>query len=305
MSTVAGSELPEHLPSGVLRLDLALQGGLPRARATLISGAELTGKTTLFLHCVAQVQLLGGLCAWIDTDNSLDPGYATRLGVDPFQALVSCPTSLEQTFGIAQELVRSGALALLVIDSLTALLPDLSLETPHNASGAWRALYSRLSLLRQTARARGTALLLSYQSGPFIASRLRWLAPSVETSLAFSTDLHLRLQTLRPWELNGVVMGSYLYIDADLPKISDIGFPIELKLLYNEGVVNHYELFDLGCVIGVISRQKEEYFFRDDSLGRGQEQVLHAMNRQPQLCQQIEQAIRQQGLPPPRMPVEG
>lgn len=297
--------LPEYLPSGVLRLDLALQGGLPRGRVTLISGVELTGKTTLCLHCVAQVQRLGGLCAWIDADNSLDLRYATRLGVDPFQAWVSCPTSLEQTFGIAQELMRSGALALLVIDSLTALLPDLSLEAPCIASGAWRALYSRLSLLRQTARACGTALLLSHQSGPFIASRLRWLAPSVETSLAFNTDLHLRLQTLRPWELNGVVMGSYLYIDADLPKISDIAFPIELKLLYNEGVVNLYELFDLGCAIGVISRQKEEYFFRDDSLGHGHEQALHVMNCQPQLCQQIEQAIRQQGLPPPRMPVEG
>ncbi len=299
MTNVAASRF---IPTGSLRLDLALgTGGLPRGRITEIYGPEACGKTTLCQHLIAEAQRLGGECAFIDVEGALDPGYARRCGVHTERLYVAEPDCAEQALEITETLARSGALTLIVVDSISALVPKGEMVTALGES--WRdesedMLSRMLRRLRHPIQRNGAVLVFTNQALSRRTSIYHKLASNpARLALKLHCAVSLSLQPLHFIQEGGNVIGQRIRVKIPKNRYAPYQHSTELDIMYNVGIVKTGELFSLGVQCGAIQRPGKHYSFRDVQLGASQEMVAERLQNDAHLRAAIEQAIRQRILP--------
>ncbi len=288
----------EVIPTGALALDVALGvGGVPRGRVVEIFGPESSGKTTVALHIVAEAQKAGGMAAFIDAEHALDPLYAARLGVDVDNLLVSQPDTGEQALEIAEALVKSGAMDVIVVDSVAALAPSAELagEMDEAHVGLQARLMSR-ALRRLTgviAKSRTTAIFINQ-----LRERVGVTFGNPEITpggraLKFYASVRLEVRKKEDLKQGGEAVGSRIRVRVVKNKVAPPFRQAELELLYGQGISREGSLLDLAVSTNVIQRSGTWYSFGEERLGQGRENAREYLKEHPELARQIEQRVRQ------------
>ena len=288
----------EVIPTGALALDVALGvGGVPRGRVVEIFGPESSGKTTVALHIVAEAQKAGGMAAFIDAEHALDPLYAARLGVDVDNLLVSQPDTGEQALEIAEALVKSGAMDVIVVDSVAALAPSAELagEMDEAHVGLQARLMSK-ALRRLTgviAKSRTTAIFINQ-----LRERVGVTFGNPEITpggraLKFYASVRLEVRKKEDIKQGGEAVGSRIKVRVVKNKVAPPFRQAELELLYGQGISREGSLLDLAVSTNVIQRSGTWYSFGEERLGQGRENAREYLREHPELARQIEQRVRQ------------
>ena len=292
------------IPTGSLALDIALGvGGIPRGRITEIYGPEASGKTTLCQHIIAEAQKLGGVAAFIDVEHALDPNYARRCGVDVDNLYVAQPDTGEQALEIAEALVRSGAVDVVVIDSVAALVPRAEIEG--EMGDAHVGLQARLmsQALRKLTGAisqSNTAMVFTNQ----LRQKIGVIFGSPETTtggmaLKFYASVRLDLRRIQAIKLRGEIIGSRTRASVKKNKVAPPFREAEFDILYDEGISKESDILDLGVQYGFIEKRGTYYSYHDVSLGQGRENARIFLKEHPDIRDEIEGLIREAaGLPP-------
>lgn len=308
-STGSFSPHLQAIPTGSLNLDIALGiGGVPRGQISEIYGPESSGKSTLCLHIVAEAQKLGGICAFIDADHALTPAYASCCGVDIERLLVSSPETAEQAMEIAETLARSGSVAVVVIDSLTALISRAELHSnlgssPEDERIRWMS--QALHKLNNAIRRSGTAVVVTNQMRHRPGKHHTSLPSSTATlALKLHTGLRLELKSAQPFQYRGETTGFRVQAKVVKNKLAPSYRTANLDILYNEGISETGDILDLALQLKIIKTQGSSYFYRGLQLGEGRANVINFLRRSSRVSEELERAIRQQLLPPVPMPVE-
>ncbi len=289
----------EVVSTGSLGLDMALGiGGLPRGRVVEIYGPESSGKTTLALHAIAEAQKKGGTCAFIDAEHALDPGYAKKLGVNVDDLLISQPDAGEQALEIADTLVRSGAVDVLVIDSVAALVPRAELEGEMGDSHV--GLHARLmsqalrKLTGSISRSNTTMIFLNQ-----IRLKIGVMFGNPETTtggnaLKFYASVRMEIRRIGQIKDRDEVVGNQTRVKVVKNKMAPPFRQVEFDILYGEGISKVGELIDLGVKAGVV--EKSGAWFSADStrIGQGRENAKQFLRDHPDMAAGIEQRIRGQ-----------
>jgi len=291
------------ISTGSLRLDLALgTGGIPRGLITELYGPEASGKTTLCQHIITEAQKLGGVCAFIDSDHTLEPRYATRCGIDPDRLYICEPTCEEQALEIAEGLARSGGIAVLVIDSALSLAPRSEIQGrlgDSNFKARSRLLSLSLQKLSTAIRSTPTAIVLTTQAWRNAEDVYH---PSEVSTARLAIKLHaglrLELSHLETIQKKGAVIGNRVHIRVTKNKLGTPFRTIVLELLYNEGVIKTGEILDIGIETSIIAKQGSAYFYQDLQIGEGRENAYNFLRHNLKISQEIESLIRQHLLPP-------
>lgn len=300
----------EAIPTGSLSLDIALGvGGIPRGRVTEIFGPESSGKTTLCLHVIAEAQRMGGVCAFIDMEHALDPKYAERVGVNVQNLLVSQPDAGEQALEIAEMLVRSGAVEVVVIDSVAALVPRSELEG--DMGDATMGVQARLmsQALRKLSGAISQARTVVIFTNQ-LRQKIGVMFGNPETTtggnaLKFYTSVRLDVRRIQSIKLGSEIVGSRTRVRVVKNKVAPPFREAEFDILYQEGISKYGDLLDLATEQNIISKRGAFYSFGEIRLGQGRESAKNFLQQNPALSTEIEMLIRQQILPPVPMPVLG
>ncbi len=288
----------EALSTGSIGLDIALGiGGLPRGRVIEIYGPESSGKTTLALHCIAEAQKTGGVAAFIDAEHALDPIYAAKLGVDVNELLISQPDAGEQALEIADTLVRSGALDILVIDSVAALTPRAELEGEMGDS--LPGLHARLmsqALRKLTASISKSKTMVIFINQ--IRHKIGVMFGSPETTtggnaLKFYASVRLDIRRIGQIKNRDEVIGNQTRVKVVKNKVAPPFREVEFDILYGEGVSKLGELIDLGVKAEVIDKSGSWYSFDSERIGQGRENARQFLADNPDIAARIETAIRQ------------
>jgi len=299
------------IPTGSIALDLALGvGGIPKGRVTEIYGPESSGKTTLALHVIAQAQRQGGIAAFIDAEHALDVAYARRLGVRTDDLLISQPDYGEQALEIADMLVRSGAVDVVVVDSVAALIPQAELEGTMGEAqvgGQARLMSHAMRKLTGTIHKSRTALIFINQLRMKIGVT-GYGSPETTTggnALKFYASVRLdvrRIQTLKDKEES---YGNRVRVKVAKNKVAPPFREAEFDILYGSGISHEGELIDLGVEHGVIEKSGAWYAFGTERLGQGKENVRNLIQENDALRRQIHVALLERlGLPIPENPEE-
>ena len=285
------------IPTGSIALDLALGvGGLPRGRIVEIYGPESGGKTTLALHAVAQAQALGGIAAFIDAEHALDPDYAKALGVDTDALLVSQPDTGEQALEIADMLIRSGALDVIVIDSVAALVPRAEIEGEMGDSHV--GLQARL--MSQALRKITGALSHSGTTAIFI-NQLRekigisYGSPEVTTggkTLKFYASIRLDVRRIEALKDGVEIVGNRTKVKVVKNKMSPPFKIAEFDIVYGQGISREGSLIDVGVEQGLVKKSGAWYTYEGDQLGQGKENARQFLRDNPDLANEIEAKIK-------------
>ena len=288
----------ESVSTGSLSLDIALGiGGLPRGRVTEIYGPESSGKTTLALHVVAEAQKLGGACAFIDAEHALDAGYAKKLGVDIEELLISQPDSGEQALEIADTLVRSGALEVVVVDSVAALVPRAELEGEMGDThvGLQARLMSQALRKLTASIARSSCLLIFINQ---IRMKIGVMFGNPETTsggnaLKFYASVRLDIRRIGAIKDRDEIVGNQTRVKVVKNKMAPPFKVVEFDIMYGEGISKVGELVDLGVKAGVV--EKSGAWFSHDSrrIGQGRENAKTYLKKNPECAVAIEAAIRE------------
>ena len=300
----------EAIPTGSLSLDIALGvGGIPRGRVTEIYGPESSGKTTICLHVIAEAQHLGGVCAFIDMEHALDPRYAERLGVKVQELLVAQPDTGEQALEIAETLVRSGAVEVVVVDSVAALVPRSELEG--NMGDATMGVQARLmsQALRKLSGAISqtrTAVIFTNQ----LRQKIGVMFGNPETTtggnaLKFYTSVRLDVRRIQSIKVGSEIVGSRTRVRVVKNKVAPPFREAEFDIMYNEGISKYGDLVDLAAEQEIITKRGAFFSFGETRLGQGRENAKDFLRQTPALAAQIEAVIRQQIVSPHPMPVMG
>jgi recombination protein RecA len=288
----------EVISSGSLGLDIALGiGGLPRGRVVEIYGPESSGKTTLALHAVAEAQKKGGICAFIDAEHALDPIYARKLGVKVDDLLISQPDAGEQALEIADTLVRSGAIDVLVIDSVAALVPRAELEGEMGDSqpGLQARLMSQaLRKLTASINRSNTMVIFINQ----IRMKIGVMYGSPETTsggnaLKFYASVRLDIRRIGAIKDRDEVVGNQTRVKVVKNKLAPPFKQVEFDIMYGEGVSKAGELIDLGVKAGVVEKSGAWFSYDSQRIGQGRENAKAFLKANPDVAAQIETAIRQ------------
>ena len=293
------------IPTGSLSLDAALGvGGVPRGRVVEIFGPESSGKTTLALHVIAEAQHRGGMAAFVDAEHALDAGYAKKLGVDIDNLLVSQPDSGEQALEITEVLIRSGAVDVLVIDSVAALVPRSELEG--DMGDAQMGLQARL--MSQALR-KLTSVVSKSRTCLIFINQLRekigvmFGNPETTTggrALKFYASMRLDIRRIASIKENDAVVGSRAKVKVVKNKVAAPFREAEFDILYGEGISREGDLLDLGVVHRVVEKSGAWYAFDGERLGQGRENVRQFLKDNTDIRQEIETRLRQGlGLPVP------
>ena len=297
MGARPGDEQIEVIPSGSLGLDLALGiGGLPRGRVMEIYGPESSGKTTLALHAIAEAQKRGGTCAFIDAEHALDPGYARKLGVDVDNLLISQPDAGEQALEICDTLVRSGAIDVVVIDSVAALVPRAELEGEMGDSHM--GLHARLmsqalrKLTGSIARSRCMVIFINQ-----IRMKIGVMFGNPETTtggnaLKFYASVRLDIRRIGQIKEREQVIGNQTRVKVVKNKMAPPFKVVEFDIMYGEGVSKRGELIDLGMQAGVVEKSGSWFSYDGERIGQGRENAKQYLKDHPEIAGKIEQAIR-------------
>jgi len=288
----------ETIPSGSLGLDIALGvGGLPRGRVVEIYGPESSGKTTLALHAIAEAQKRGGTCAFIDAEHALDPVYARKLGVDVENLLISQPDAGEQALEIADTLVRSGAIDILVVDSVAALVPrsELDGEMGDVQPGSQARLMSQaLRKLTSSISKSNTMVIFINQ----IRMKIGVMYGSPETTsggnaLKFYASVRLDIRRIGAIKERDEVVGNQTRVKVVKNKLAPPFKQVEFDIMYGEGVSKMGELIDLGIKAGVVEKSGAWFSYDSQRLGQGRENAKAFLKGNPEMAGKIELAIRQ------------
>ncbi|MDR0945165.1 MAG: recombinase RecA [Bifidobacteriaceae bacterium] len=299
------------IPTGSVALDAALGiGGLPRGRIVEIYGPESSGKTTLALHAIANAQQAGGIAAFIDAEHALDPEYAKHLGVDTDDLLVSQPDTGEQALEIADMLVRSGALDIVVIDSVAALVPKAEIEGEMGDSHV--GLQARL--MSQAMRKMTGALASSGTTAVFL-NQLRekvgvfFGSPETTTggkALKFYASVRLDIRRIETLKEAGVPVGNRTRVKVVKNKVAAPFKQAEFDIMYGEGISREGSLIDLGVDKGIVKKSGSWFTYEGDQLGQGKENARAFLKNNPDVASEIDTKIRiKLGLiPDPDAPAE-
>ena len=286
----------EAIPTGSLGLDLALGiGGLPRGRVIEIYGPESSGKTTLALHVVAEAQKSGGTCAFIDAEHALDPLYAKKLGVAVEDLLVSQPDTGEQALEIADTLVRSGAIDVLVIDSVAALTPKAELEGEMGDSlpGLQARLMSQAlrKLTGSISRSRGMVIFINQ-----IRMKIGVMFGSPETTtggnaLKFYSSVRLDIRRIGAIKDRDEIVGNQTRVKVVKNKVAPPFKQVEFDIMYGEGISKHGELIDLGVKANIVEKSGAWFSYEGQRVGQGRENAKAFLRNNPKVATAIERAI--------------
>jgi len=288
----------EAISTGSLGLDIALGiGGLPRGRVIEIYGPESSGKTTLALHVVAEAQKRGGICGFIDAEHALDTVYARKLGVDLEQLLISQPDTGEQALEIADTLVRSGAIDVLVIDSVAALTPKAELEGEmgEQLPGLQARLMSQ-ALRKLTASISKSRCMVIFINQ--IRMKIGVMFGSPETTsggnaLKFYASVRLDIRRIGAIKEREEVVGNQTRVKVVKNKVAPPFKTIEFDIMYGEGISKTGELIDLGVKAGIVEKSGAWFSFDSERIGQGRENAKAYLKEHPETAERIERAIRQ------------
>jgi len=287
----------EAIPTGSLGLDIALGiGGLPKGRIIEIFGPESSGKTTLALHVVAEAQKRSGICAFVDAEHALDPIYAQRLGVDIDELLISQPDTGEQALEIADTLVRSGAIDVLVIDSVAALTPKAELEGEMGDSlpGLQARLMSQ-ALRKLTASISRSNCMVIFINQIRMKIGVMFGNPETTTggnALKFYSSVRLDIRRIGSIKNRDEIIGNQTRVKVVKNKVAPPFRQVEFDIMYGEGISRTGELLDLGVTAGIIEKSGSWYSYNSERIGQGRENAKRFLSENPDLADQIEQAIR-------------
>jgi recombination protein RecA len=287
----------DSVSSGSLGLDIALGiGGLPRGRVVEIYGPESSGKTTLALHVVAEAQKLGGICAFIDAEHALDPGYARKLGVDLDNLLISQPDTGEQALEITDTLVRSGAIDVLVIDSVAALVPRAELEGEMGDThvGLQARLMSQAlrKLTSSIARSRCMVIFINQ-----IRIKIGVMFGNPETTsggnaLKFYASVRLDIRRIGQIKDRDEVVGNQTRVKVVKNKVAPPFKVVEFDIMYGEGISKTGELLDHGVNLGIIEKSGSWFSHDSQRIGQGRENAKRFLRDNPDMADAIERGIR-------------
>ena len=288
----------ETVSTGSLGLDIALGvGGLPRGRVVEIYGPESSGKTTLALHTVAEAQKGGGICAFIDAEHALDPIYARKLGVNVDELLISQPDAGEQALEIADTLVRSGAIDVLVIDSVAALVPRAELEGEMGDSqpGLQARLMSQ-ALRKLTASINRSNTMVIFINQIRMKIGVMYGSPETTTggnALKFYASVRLDIRRIGVIKDRDEVIGNQTRVKVVKNKLAPPFKQVEFDIMYGEGVSKNGEIIDLGVKAGVVEKSGSWFSYDSQRIGQGRENAKTFLKANPDIAAKIEGAIRQ------------
>ncbi len=288
----------EAIPTGCLSLDISLGiGGVPRGRVVEIYGPESSGKTTLCLHIVAEAQRLGGICAFVDMEHALDPYYAQRLGVDVENLYVSQPDTGEQALEIAEALIRSGTMDVVVVDSVAALVPraEIEGEMGDNHPGLQARLMSQaLRKLSGIIKQTNTVTIFTNQ----IRHKIGIMFGNPETTsggnaLKFYASVRLDIRSIQSIKAGGEIIGNRTRVKVKKNKVAPPFRECEFDIMYNQGISRSGDVVDLGVTMNIIDKRGAYFCYNDMLLGQGRENAKTFLEENSAIMSEIEQIIRQ------------
>jgi recombination protein RecA len=288
----------ETVSSGSLGLDIALGvGGLPRGRIVEIYGPESSGKTTLALHTVAEAQKRGGICAFVDAEHALDPVYARKLGVNVDDLLISQPDAGEQALEITDTLVRSGAVDVVVVDSVAALVPRAELEGEMGDSlpGLQARLMSQ-ALRKLTASINKSKTMVIFINQIRMKIGVMYGSPETTTggnALKFYASVRLDIRRIGAIKERDEVVGNQTRVKVVKNKLAPPFKQVEFDIMYGEGVSKTGELIDLGVKAGVVEKSGAWFSYDSQRIGQGRENAKTFLRNNPDMAAAIEAAVRQ------------
>ena len=287
----------ELLHSGSLSLDLALGGGYPKGRIIEIYGPESSGKTTLTLHAIAEIQKQGGQAAFIDAEHALDPAYAKRIGVDTENLLISQPDNGEQALEICETLVRSNAVDLIVVDSVAALVPQAEIDG--DMGDAQMGLQARLmsqamrKLTGIISKSRATVIFINQ-----IRMKIGVMFGNPETTtggnaLKFYASVRVDIRRIGQIKEGDNIVGNRTKVKIVKNKIAAPFRTAEFDIMYNEGISKAGDVLDLGVQYGVVDKAGAFFKYNGETLGQGREAVKKLFREKPELMDEIEAKVRE------------
>jgi recombination protein RecA len=294
----------EAISTGSLTLDIALGiGGLPKGRVVEIYGPESSGKTTLTLQVVAEAQKMGGTAAFIDAEHALDPQYAEKLGVNVDELLVSQPDTGEQALEITDMLVRSGAVDVVVIDSVAALTPKAEIEGDMGDShvGLQARLMSQ-ALRKLTANIKRTNCLVIFINQIRMKIGVMFGSPETTTggnALKFYASVRLDIRRIGAIKKGDEVVGNDTRVKVVKNKVAPPFKQVQFEILYGEGISHQGEIIELGVQQGIVDKAGAWYSYNGDRIGQGKENVRNFLKENPDIADEIETRIRAELLPSP------
>ena len=287
----------EAISTGSLSLDIALGiGGLPKSRIVEIYGPESSGKTTLALQVIAEAQKTGGVCAFVDAEHALDPTYARKLGVDTSELLISQPDTGEQALEIADTLVRSGAVAVLVVDSVAALTPRAELEGDmgdHHVGLQARLMSQALRKLTGSISKSNTMVIFINQ----IRMKIGVMFGSPETTaggnaLKFYSSVRMDIRRIGAIKEKDEIIGNQTRVKVVKNKVAPPFKVVEFDIMYGEGISKMGELIDLGAKANIIEKSGAWYAYKGEKIGQGKENAKQYLKNNLKIAAEIEMAIR-------------
>ena len=293
----------EAIPSGSLSLDIALGvGGFPRGRVVEIYGPESSGKTTLCLHVIAEAQRLGGICGFVDVEHALDPAYAAKIGVDVNNLYISQPDTGEQALEIAEALVRSNAMDVVVVDSVAALVPRAEIEGEMGDSHVGlqaRLMSQALRKLTGAIKSTNTTMVFTNQ----LRQKIGVMFGNPETTtggmaLKFYASVRLDVRRIESIKQADQVIGNRTRVTVKKNKVAPPFRIAEFDIMYNEGISTVGDLLDLGVAEEVVAKRGAFYSYGEMRLGQGRENAKAFLAENPQIAREIDTQVRSRfGLP--------
>ncbi len=288
----------ETVPTGSLGLDIALGiGGLPRGRIVEVFGPESSGKTTLALHVIAEAQKKGGICAFVDAEHALDPIYARKLGVSVDELLISQPDAGEQALEIADTLVRSGAIDVLVVDSVAALTPRAELEGEMGDSlpGLQARLMSQ-AMRKLTGSISKSKTMVIFINQIRMKIGVMFGSPETTTggnALKFYSSVRLDIRRIGAIKDRDEVVGNQTRVKVVKNKLAPPFRQVEFDIMYGEGISKTGELLDLGVKAGIVEKSGSWFSYDSQRLGQGRENSRQFLKENPEIANIIEQGVRE------------
>ena len=298
----------ELLPSGSLSLDLALGGGYPKGRIIEIYGPESSGKTTLALHAISEIQKQGGQAAFIDAEHALDPAYAKRIGVNTADLLISQPDNGEQALEICETLVRSGAVDLIVVDSVAALVPQAEIDG--DMGDAQMGLQARL--MSQAMR-KLTAIISKSKATVIFINQIRMKIgvmfgnPETTTggnALKFYASVRMDIRRIGQIKDGDNISGNRTKVKIVKNKIAAPFRTAEFDIMYNEGISKTGDILDLAVEYGVLEKSGAFIKYKGETIGQGREAAKRVFKENPKLMAEIEKQVREKAMPGEEKPAD-
>ena len=287
----------ETVPTGSLSLDIALGlGGLPKGRIIEIYGPESSGKTTVALHAVAEVQKRGGIAGFIDAEHALDPAYAKNIGVDIDNLYISQPDNGEQALEITETMVRSGAVDIVIVDSVAALVPKAEIDGDMGDShvGLQARLMSQALRKLTAAINRSNCIVIFINQ---LREKVGVMFGNPETTtggraLKFYSSVRLDVRRIESLKQGGEIVGNRTRIKVVKNKVAPPFKEAEFDIMFGEGISKEGDILDLASELGIVNKSGAWYAYNGDKIGQGRENVKTYLKENPQVCQEIEEKVR-------------